>query len=279
MGKFDGVLFLSDFDNTLLFTAEIMQNGGVCPTMPQRNLDAIHFFMAEGGRFGVATGRATDAFRPYAPMVPTNTPAIVNNGGSIYDYARNEYIESLLLDERARPHITAAMAANPAVSVELFYPDGQLKVYHETLYNQRHAQLTGMSYEVIHDFSPQSVKMPLSKVLFLGEEPLLQKTAAFLKAQDWQDQYELIFSSETFLEMTAIGATKGGMARRLMARLGCQTLVCAGDHMNDLSMLTTADVAFCPANAVPEVRKHALAVCHCRDGAIADMIAHLDRTM
>lgn len=279
MGKFDGVLFLSDFDNTLLFTAETMQNGGICPEMPQRNIEALQYFMAEGGCFGVATGRATEAFRPFAPMVPTNIPAIVNNGGGIYDYGKNEYVEALLLGENDRPHIAAAAAANPAVSVELFSPEATFRVYNEGIYNKRHAALTGMHYEVIHDFSPQSVKMPLTKALFLGDEETLRQTAAFIDAQDWRESCELIFSGTTFLEMTAKGATKGGMARRLMTRLDCKTLVCAGDHLNDLSMLSIADFAFCPANAVPEVRQHAIEVCHCRDGAMADMVEYLRRAM
>ena len=94
MGKFDGVLFLSDFDNTILFTADAMKNGGLAPEMPQRNLDAINYFMAEGGYFGVATGRAMAAFRQYAPIVPTNAPAVVNNGGGIYDYQTGKLFNS-----------------------------------------------------------------------------------------------------------------------------------------------------------------------------------------
>ena len=163
MGKFDGVLFLSDFDNTILFTADAMKNGGQAPEMPQRNLDAINYFMAEGGYFGVATGRAMAAFRQYAPIVPTNAPAVVNNGGGIYDYATGEYVETLFLGEDSRAHIAAVMDANPAVSLELFHPGDLLQVYHETKWNEKHSQLTGMGYEVVEDLSPVSVEMPLSK--------------------------------------------------------------------------------------------------------------------
>ena len=279
MGKFDGILFLSDFDNTILYTAEAMKNDGTAPEMPQRNLDAIHYFMEEGGRFGVATGRAMAAFRQYDSIVPTNAPAVVNNGGGVYDYQRGEYVDTLFLGESARPHISAVMEANPAVSLELFHPGDLLQVYHETKWNEKHSQLTGMGYEVVTDLSPEHVEMPLSKALFLGEEEDLKKAAAFIDAQSWRGDYELIFSSTYLLELTAKGANKGNMARRLMAQLGCHTLVCAGDHMNDLSMLTAADRAFCPSNAVPEVKKYATEVGHCKDGAIADMIEHLEKEL
>ena len=279
MGKFDGILFLSDFDNTILYTADALKNGGTAPEMPQRNLDAIHYFMQEGGRFGVATGRAMAAFRQYDAVVPTNAPAVVYNGGGVYDYKTGEYVDTLFLGESARPHIAAVMEANPAVSLELFHADDLLQVYNESKWNEKHTQLTGMGYEVVADLSPESVEMPLSKALFLGEEEDLKKAAAFIDAQPWRGDYELIFSSTYLLELTAKGATKGNMCRRLMERLGCRTLVCAGDHLNDLSMLTAADRAFCPSNAVPEVKKYATEVGHCKDGAIADMIDLLEKEL
>ena len=279
MGKFDGILFLSDFDNTILYTADALKNGGAAPEMPQRNLDAIHYFMKEGGRFGVATGRAMAAFRQYDAVVPTNAPAVVYNGGGVYDYKRGKYVDTLFLGESARPHIVAVMEANPAVSLEMFHADDLLQVYNESKWNAKHTQLTGMGYEVVSDLSPKSVEMPLSKALFLGEEEDLKKAAAFIDAQPWRDQYELIFSSTYLLELTAKGATKGNMCRRLMERLGCRMLVCAGDHLNDLSMLIAADRAFCPSNAVPEVKKYATEVGHCSDGAIADMIERLEKEL
>ena len=279
MGKFDGILFLSDFDNTILYTAAALKNGGTCPEMNPRNLEAIERFMAEGGYFGVATGRATDAFRPYASLVPTNVAAVVYNGAGIYDYKKQEYEDTLFLQESAREHIQAIVDANPAVSLEMFHAGTLLQVYRESKWNKKHTELTGMGYEVVYDLTPQSVEMPLSKALFLGETEDLLKTAAFIDAQPWRGEYELVLSSDYLLELTAKGATKGDMARRMKEKLGCKLLVCAGDHMNDLSMLRAADRAFCPSNSVDEVKAEAYVVGHCEDGAIADMIAVLEREL
>lgn len=279
MGKFDGILFLSDFDNTIVYTAAALKNGGAVPEMSPRNADAIHYFMAEGGRFGVATGRAMAAFEQYAPLVPTNVPAIVNNGAGIYDYNKQEYVDTLFLEESARAHIQQIVDANPAVSLEMFHAGPLLQVYRETKWNKKHRELTGMGYEVVSDLSPQSVEMPLSKALFLGETEDLLNAAAFIDAQSWRGEYELVLSSDYLLELTAKGATKGDMAQRMKDRYGCKTLVCAGDHMNDLSMLRAADRAFCPSNAVDGVRAEAYVVGHCQDGAIADMIAVLEKEL
>lgn len=279
MGIFDGVLFLSDFDNTILYTAAALKNGGECPEMSARNIETMHYFMREGGRFGVATGRATAAFEPYAPLVPTNVPAVVYNGAGIYDYEKKEYVETVFLEESSRTHIQTIIDANPAVSLEMFHAGTLLQVYRESKWNKKHSELTGMGYEVVPDLSPESVEMPLSKALFLGETEDLLKTAAFIDAQPWRGEYELVLSSEYLLELTAKGATKGDMALRMKDRFCCTMLVCAGDHMNDLSMLRAADRAFCPSNAVDAVKTEATVVGHCQDGAIADMIAVLEKEL
>jgi hydroxymethylpyrimidine pyrophosphatase-like HAD family hydrolase len=49
MGKFDGILLLSDLDGTLLSGTRVIS---------PENLEALRYFMAEGGRFSVATGRS-----------------------------------------------------------------------------------------------------------------------------------------------------------------------------------------------------------------------------
>ena len=55
MGKFDGVLLVSDFDDTL-YAPDV--------AVPERNVSAIRYFTGEGGRFTVATGRAHRTFAP-----------------------------------------------------------------------------------------------------------------------------------------------------------------------------------------------------------------------
>ena len=81
MGKFDGVLLASDFDNTILNTELPRRTGCPIPPISQRNVEALRYFMDNGGRFAVATGRALPAFRMFAEQVPMNAPAVVCNGG------------------------------------------------------------------------------------------------------------------------------------------------------------------------------------------------------
>ena len=52
MGKYTGKMIISDLDGTLI------PRGGV---ISQENRQAIEAFVAEGGRFAIATGRTPEA--------------------------------------------------------------------------------------------------------------------------------------------------------------------------------------------------------------------------
>lgn len=92
MGKFDGVLLASDFDNTLIYTEDALRTGKPIPPLSAGNRAALEFFMEQGGYFTVATGRALPAFEKLADMIPTNAPCVICNGAAIYDFAKGEYL-------------------------------------------------------------------------------------------------------------------------------------------------------------------------------------------
>ncbi|MFQ6978243.1 MAG: HAD family hydrolase [Oscillibacter sp.] len=88
------------------------------------------------------------------------------------------------------------------------------------------------------------------------------------------------FSSDHLLELTRRGATKGGMILKLAKLLGVarKDIYCIGDHNNDIPMLEVSEIGFAPENAIPEVKEWgAHIVCHCKDGALADVVEILDK--
>ena len=278
MGKFDGVLLASDFDNTLIYTEEALRTGAPVPPLPERNRRALEYFMAEGGRFAVATGRALAAFINYAEAVPMNVPGVVCNGAAIYDFEKGEYLETAMLDSSARERGQAVLDRFPTVAVEAYHIDNVIHAVHPNAITRQHERITKAA--VTEAPSLMDVPLPLGKLLFEAEHETLEEVLAFLTARGWAGDYELIFSVSHLLEMTVKGANKGGMVRRLAARLGVsmEHVYCAGDEANDLSMLSAAAEGFAPANASAAVRESgATLVCHARDGAIADVVEILDR--
>lgn len=278
MGKFTGVLLASDFDNTLIYTEEALRTGTPVPPLPERNREALKYFMAQGGRFAIATGRALPAFLRHAGDVPMNAPGVVCNGAAIYDFEKGEYLDAALLDDQARQRGQAVLDRFPSVAVEAYHIDNVIHVVRPNAISRQHEHMTHVS--LTEAPSLPEVPLPLGKLLFEADHETLEGVLAFLTEQGWAEDYELIFSVSHLLEMTIQGASKGGMIRRLAARLGIsmEHVYCAGDEANDLSMLHAAAEGFAPANASAAVRESgATVVCDAREGAIADVIAILDR--
>ena len=278
MGRFDGVLLASDFDNTLIYTEEALIRGQPIPPLPERNRQALAYFMGEGGQFAVSTGRALAAFEKYAPAVPMNAPAVICNGAALYDFAKGEYLASALLDEDARRRGQLVLDRFPEAAVEAYHIGNVIHAVHPNEITRNHEHLTKVA--VTERPSLLDVPLPLGKLLFEASHEVLEQIKAFLIGQGWGDDYELIFSGQNLLEMTAKGANKGGMVRRLAEHLhiGLDRVYCVGDEANDLPMLRWAAEGFAPANCIPAVRESgATIVSHALVGALVDVLEILER--
>lgn len=276
MGRFSGMLLVSDYDNTFQYTESALGAGGAKSVLPPppRNLEAVERWIAGGGRFSIATGRALGAFREHARGIPINAPVIVDNGGGLYDLAAERYVLRRLLPEGALEDLAAVEAAFPGTSMELYLACDRIRALHPTQRNIHHAKLTGMGFQEIGALNRETVPGPLAKALFIADMPQLVRLRGFMEEQGWGERYEMIYSSDHLMELTAKGAEKGTMARELKVLTGCGTMICIGDHANDLPMLRAADRAFAPANAIEAVREDpgVTTVCHCLEGAVADVV-------
>ena len=278
MGMFTGVLLASDFDNTLIYTEEALRSGAPVPELSPDNRKALERFMAEGGRFTVATGRALAAFARYADKIPMNAPAVVCNGAALYDFQRGEYLDAALLDEDARQRGQTVLERFPDVAVEAYHIDNVIHAVQPNAITRQHEHLTKVA--VLEMPSLLEVPLPLGKLLFEADRPRLEEVCGYLTEQGWSGDYELIFSGQTLLEMTAKGANKGGMLRRLAEHLDVSMdhVYCVGDEANDLPMLRAAAEGFAPANCIPAVRQSgATIVPHAKDGALAAVVRILER--
>ena len=277
MGKFDGVLLASDFDNTLIYTEGTLKVGKPTPPLLENNRRALEYFIAEGGRFAVATGRALAMFQPLAHMVPMNSPGIVCNGAALFDFEAGEYLATRTMHAEAHKRGQAVLERFPSIAVEAYHIENTIFAVQPNDVTRRHNHQVHVELAVKD--SLEDVPQPLGKLLFEGSRADLEQAVAFLHEQGWDADYEIIFSAEELLEVTMKGATKGGMVRHLANRLGIsmEHVYCTGDEANDISMLTAAKEGFAPANCAASVRAcGATIVSHAEEGTIADIIRILD---
>ena len=242
MLKFNKVLLASDFDNTLVYTQGALERGEDIPPMSARNREAVEYFIQNGGYFSISTGRALPAFARYAKDLPCNAPCVIANGAAIYDFNKGCYVETAFLDADIYDHVDALLARFPGLCFEIYHDDRRIHVLHPNDYTRNHEHLTRAKTEEVKDF--REVDLPIIKLLFEEEKP------------------------------------KGGMILKLAKLLGVarKDIYCIGDHNNDIPMLEVSEIGFAPENAIPEVKEWgAHIVCHCKDGALADVVEILDK--
>ena len=266
MGKFDGVLLATDFDDTF------------CPAnvvVPQVNLDAVEYFKSQGGLFTVATGRAHRTFAPQLYQAPVNAPVVLANGGQIYDFARDELIVEKPLPPSIISDLLEVIEHCPQVGVEAYCGD---EVYmwnpnHWIEYHLKKAKTQAIPCPVAE------MPLPWSKAILENDNEILLPAQAYIR-EHWPDRYEAIFSNFHMLEITAKGATKGGTVLELAQRLGVrrENLYCVGDNQNDIPMLEVSAIPFAPANCAQEVKEWGATILPaCEEGTIAALIEILDQ--
>lgn len=271
MGKFDGVLLVSDYDDTLYnYNLEVSRG----------NRDAIRYFIQEGGHFSVATGRAYETFTPQITREHLediiNAPVILSNGAAIYDYRTAEFLHLSRLPAEAPEHMKLVMKHFPALGFESYY-NGKVYVYNPNLVVQRHLERVNVPFTICYEID--EMPGPWVKLILEQDHPLLADVQQFF-LDHWANQYEAIFSNLYLLEITAKGNTKGALVGKLAQILGVQpqNIYCVGDNQNDIPMLAASAIPFAPANCAIEVRKWgAHIVNHCNEDAIADIISILDK--
>ena len=278
MGKFTGVLIASDFDNTLVYTENALKGLEPMPGLLPENRAAIEYFMAQGGVFSIATGRALPSFETVRQGLPMNGPTILFNGAAIYDFAADRYLCTAFLPDTVRPHIVQVLDAWPEAAVELYHDDNAIFALHPNELTLAHLHLTHEATTMLDTID--QAPSPISKALFEIVPERMAELHRYIAAQPWAGQYEVVPSSGYLLELTAKGASKGEMVRRLAGLLSISMahVYCVGDHANDIGMLQASAIPFAPENAIESVRQvpgiHILP--DARQGAIAAMIRQLD---
>jgi hydroxymethylpyrimidine pyrophosphatase-like HAD family hydrolase len=277
---FSDILLTADFDGTL--TAK---NGQI----PRNNLEAIAYFMEHGGTFTVNTGRNLPmSIHNILGKIPMNAPFLFAEGCGVYDTAAGRLVESarLALDVKT---LAAELTQNyPHIHVEIQCPEQHFLPRQSTGWIHFNQVNRCSAWECISpDAIPENVLKlvlrarfnPLSMEIGYENTSLYESTpeedAIFAQIADdiegrFGDAVGVFRANRWVTAIHPKGCSKLSAARKLQAQLHKKLLVCIGDGKNDISMLTGADYAFCPADGA--VAASFPNVCPCADGSVADLI-------
>lgn len=253
MGKYKGILLLTDFDGTLYTGREI----------PQNNIDAIKRFCAEGGLFGFSSGRTYRYFDEWEHLVKANTFISSVNGTVIYDYPNRRVVSEKFIKDGSYGKIAELCSGH----------DRYLNVIVFTQDDVAYVDLP--SQEGVSGALREMMSKPVYKVMFHSRYAISDDEKAEI-ARFLGEDYYVSRSWREGIEIQSSDSTKGAAARQIKALTGADLLVCAGDFENDETMISAADIGYAVANATPEIKaiadRHTVSV---GEGAIAAIIDEL----
>ncbi|MFT3951369.1 MAG: HAD-IIB family hydrolase [Oscillospiraceae bacterium] len=240
------VLLITDMDGTFLPDNKIPS---------ATDLDAVTRFQAAGGTFSVATGRAVQAARQYFKTVRVNSPVILSNGGMVYDQAADKILHSVFLPGIADAVMRELLAKFPDTGCEVLTG----KEVFVTQFNDIEREHNVICNVIPVEISPEECETRAPekfKILFAAAPETVLAMAEYVKDKPYLDAVDFVISAPVYFEMLPKHISKGAALEALRGLCGMEdyTICAVGDYFNDIEMLRYADVAFCPANAVDEVK-------------------------
>ncbi len=269
LGKFSGVLLATDYDDTLY---------GTTLDISPDNRAAIAYFVSEGGHFTVSTGRSyrNFAIQMERENLPINTPVILSNGANIYDFQAETMLFESHMRQEAALNLAEVCRHFPRLGFEAYCRE-DVYVHNPNEVTQRHlsrAGLEGIDTPILEMPAPWT-----KAILQHVDHDMLLEVQNYMRLR-WQEHYEVIFSNQVLLEMTAKGCHKGSAVLWLANYLGVlrKHIYCIGNGHNDIPMLEVAAEPFAPSNCAAAVRERgATILTSCDESCIARLIEMLDR--
>ena len=268
MGKFDGILLVSDCDGTLLSKNNEISADDVC---------SIKHFMDEGGRFAFATGRIASELKVYNDLVRTNAPAICYNGAVIYDFETEKETVITCTGEDIVPFLESIENDNPEIMIDII-SNNTIHYFRENDSLKKHKSISiGPFLEVEHY---KKVPAPWLKIAAWGMPDDVKRLSVSARTDLLPEGYEFVHSYEYCCELLFPGASKGNALTELVKMLpDVKKVIAVGDNTNDILMLEKADLSFVPANAVQVAKDAADVVLEsdCNNSPLTEVIDYLEK--
>ncbi len=270
---FSDILLTVDYDRTLTAPDS---------SIPERNLEAIRYFIANGGAFTINTGRSIPMTRVFREKVPVNAPLLIYNGSAAYDLETEAlcFCHEIQLPmwetlDRVRsllPDLTVEIQGLDA-HYRLVARDDAWDAFSDHNNCARGYARPGAEVGPFLKFALYGEIRDVTVASLYGgsrEEIRRMDEAEALLNRELGEHCAVFRAADRIIDVHAKGVSKARSARELQARLGRKLLVCVGDAENDRNMLEEADFAYVPGDAI--LAKDFPNVCPCGQGAVAQVI-------
>lgn len=271
MGIFDGAILFCDIDGTLL------ENG----VIPKRNIEKIEFFIKEGGKFSLATGRHFSANYDIVEAIKGTSLAVATNGAIVYDYVNKNIIFEEIMPKSDHHFVLDVINSGYDFGIEV-YAGEKLYTLNKNEKTDEHQESQHLVSDVLS--YDEAINYNWNKVLYMlndeaDYEKIISLTSAHKSNCDFIKTCTYIKGNKRYyFEQMPKNVAKDIGMQKLCKILNIDAGKCfaIGDYFNDIAMLKNADISAVTAEAPDEVKQTANFVGGaCKNGAVADFIDYL----
>lgn len=239
-------LIVADIDGTLTTSAQ---------EISPRVRRAVRLAQRRGVRVCLATGRTWHSGRRYFERLGADAPAILYNGGLIYDFARDVVLYRRSMAPRQARRVIEILDAFPDVAAH-FYVGDEIFVRWRTPLVEATARHDHISPRAVGDFRALLDGRPM-KFRILGPRPRLAALHRRIRRTGGPGTF--VYSERESLEVLPPGISKGVALRRVARhlRVPLREVVAVGNELNDLEMIVAAGLGVAMGNSPGALRRAA----------------------
>ncbi len=272
MGLFDGCLLACDIDGTLI------SNG----VLPPKNIEKIRFFLNEGGRFCLSSGRSAEGIMPIVRRLGDISASIVQNGAVIYDSTAKKVLKQNFLEEADKCFVKNISENYKSVGIKVHIGDVSFTMNrnsevddHETYEELKPIDVT---YNDIKDIKwCKAILFPPDSDTY---EKVVASTPEKHNSRFVRTNAFVYGRMRHYFEQLPSGVSKASALMDLKEIYNIKDggLFAIGDYYNDLEMICAADIGAATAESPDDIKEKARYItCSCEDGAVADFIDYLTK--
>ncbi len=243
-------LYITDLDGTLLRNDQ---------TLSDFSAMALNTILENGVCFSYATARSASTAGAVMKKVKAPLAAVVYNGAFIVETKSGKrLVSNAFLSDESNMLIDSALVLGIYPRVYALI-DGAERF----TYTKEHLESEGAKEYFRTRAGDKRARHGTEQELYEGEIflisccntrevllPLYEKLKDKCHCHFYADNY----SSDYYLELVPLEATKEKGALRLKSLFGCDKIVAFGDGVNDIPLFKAADECYAVANACPELK-------------------------
>ncbi|MGN0822927.1 MAG: HAD family hydrolase [Candidatus Gallimonas sp.] len=265
-------LYLTDLDGTLLTRNE---------TVSEYSREVLNRLVDQGMLLTYATARSATSAGHALDGLRLNAPAILYNGGLIYNFHTKETLFSEFFDDALANYVYGVLV-NRGIQPFVFGAEGEREFVKWRNRDESAGMIRYLSRrrEDARLRPVERVEELLDGDVFyfkcIGARSLLENAWNVLK---YDERLICIFHQETYqsdfwMDISPRNATKARAAAFLKKRLNCDRAVCFGDSANDSDMFDVCDEKYAVKNADDWLKAKATGVVgYCEEDGVAKWLA------